>query len=378
MRTLSFASACGLSLFALAAGCGLIAGVKDRTLAEGSGGSTGVTTATATTTTVAVATSVGAGGQGGTSVTTGAGGAGGSDACPTQAPGVVTLLCHENKPTSLVVAGSLLFWANEGDGSVRSIPAVGGEIVTTVAKDQAGVCGLVFAAGAVYWRTTEGFVRRRSLSMPSDPVEDIAFGQGSSCAIAADKDSVYWVKVVPGVNLDVIRSAAHENISGQSDVVKQVAQVDSLDATDPQSIYWASKGKQSVYGALKQNGMITSVGIGTAPCAARVLGLYVYWTDCAAGKIFKVSLDGSSPTSLAMGAHNPSALVPFGAYVYWVDEMSAGSVNRILDTFSSNIEPLAHDQSLPSSIAVDPTGTAVYWTTRTGGEILRLPLVSLP
>ncbi|MEO7327408.1 MAG: hypothetical protein ABI193_02440, partial [Minicystis sp.] len=86
MKALPLRAPLFIFLASLVAGCGLIAGIKDRTLDEGSGGSS--TSATTSSTTAITTSAGGAGGQSATASTGTSMGGGGSAPCPQQVLGV--------------------------------------------------------------------------------------------------------------------------------------------------------------------------------------------------------------------------------------------------------------------------------------------------
>jgi hypothetical protein len=371
MRALSLQGSVFVSLLVLTAGCGLIAGVKDRTLAEGSGGSTSSGTTTEVT---AVATSSTTGGQGGTGASTGTGagpgtGGGGGSLCPPQQPGIDTVACLQKKPSNLAVDGSSLFWINEDEGTIVKAPSMSSvnSEVSTVISGQTGICGMVIADGHAYWRTSGGEVNRVSLA-PGASIEHITNMQGSSCVIAASSDRVFWVHVIDAGN-EVISAAPFMDLKALVDVVPNAVEVKNLDASHAPSLYWTAPNKGSIR---RWDGTtLSSLATGGTPCGISVGITNLFWTNSADGTVKKSDLDLANVSPISDMTTKPCALVYRDPFLYWIEELSNGRVLRLNKGASSVLEEMGINQNLPSSIAVDPGGANVFWTNRGSGEVLR-------
>ena len=381
MQTLSLRATFFLALAALAAGCGLIAGVKDRTLVEGSGGST---SSASTSTTATTSTSGSVGGQGGTitttSSTTGAGGgAGGSGGgpCPEQSLGVETIVCHQKRPTNLVVEGSSLYWANEEDGTIVTVPTSTSvnSVPSIIVTGQTGICGLVVAKGYVYWRTHGGGVLRRLVS-GDGLVQPISEFQGDSCAISASDTRVYWANAVNPSN-DVISSASFANVADTLDVVQTAEQVSRLDASHPPNLYWTGPEKGKLYRWNAAVGL-SALPTGGAPCDVRTDGANLFWTDSPINVVGTSSLDFTEPKTITTTTTKPCSMALRAPYIYWAEELASGRIVRAQTGASAVVEVVADKQKLPCSVAVAVDGMRVFWTTCDGGEVLRLSVQPVP
>jgi hypothetical protein len=95
-------------------------------------------------------------------------------------------------------------------------------------------------------------------------------------------------------------------------------------------------------------------------------GTDVYWTGAETGLIQKVSKLGGAPVTLATTS-NPRGLALDDAYVYWAAD---GGIARVPKAGGAP-EMLGAATGFPWFIAVDDT--SAYWTTYTGGDLMRVP-----
>lgn len=313
-------------------------------------------------------------------VTTGAGGGGGAggEACPQQPPGVETIVCHQKRPTSLVIEGSSLFWANEDEGSIVTVSTSTSVNATpfTIVTGQEGICGIAVAKGYVYWRTSGGGVHRRSVT-GDGLVQPVAELQGKSCAISASDTQIFWANAVNPAN-DVISAADLDDLSNVLDVVSTAEQVKRLDASQPPNLYWTAPDKGKVFRWNGANHTLSALPTGGKPCDVRTDGSHLFWTDTPINVVGTSNFDFKEATTVTTMTTQPCSLALHAPYAYWAEELGNGRVVRAQVGASAIVEVLADEQDVPCSIAVDIDGTRVFWTTCGGGEVLRRSVQPLP
>lgn len=103
-----------------------------------------------------------------------------------------TLASGQNIPSAIAVDGVHVFWANEGDGTIRRAEKDTGANLVELASSAPGSRGLAVDLTHVYWTNLEtGTVSR----VPKDggSIEVLCTGQGGPYGVALDDEAVYWV-----------------------------------------------------------------------------------------------------------------------------------------------------------------------------------------
>jgi hypothetical protein len=98
----------------------------------------------------------------------------------------------------------------------------------------------------------------------------------------------------------------------------------------------------------------------------------ILWSDSGRGKIVVCTTVGcATPTAIATGQSNATALIGDATHVYWVDNVDpGGSVMECTKVACANSPSiLAANQAGPAALALD--GTDLYWTNSGGGTVMR-------
>jgi hypothetical protein len=276
----------------------------------------------------------------------------------------VGLACGLTHPIAVAVDAANVFWVDEGDGRVMSIPKTGGPI-TVLASGQGAPCGIAARGGYLYWRTHGGVVRRKLI--PNGALEDLGVAQGDSCAVDADATAAFWFEDVgAGFNL---RMAAPP---GSSPVTIATATVPfDLDAAGPGEVGWTDGAEGKAYTSPKTSGNAKSQIANGALSGIAFHGPDFFITDPAGGAIHR-GQTGFAPQGFTGGLSTPKGIAVFADQVTWVEE-GADVVARkgAGEPLAAPAEVLVTGAGACGSIAMD--ASHVYFATCAGGSVMRVP-----
>ncbi len=144
-----------------------------------------------------------------------------------------TIAAAQVTPAGIATDGVTVYWANRGDGTIRSSPFYGdGGQVSVVASDAASPVDVALDDAGVYWvEATSGNVMALRAGA-TNPVVLASGPPGTTAAIALDGDRVYWVSSAGTVmRVEKDGGAATTLASGQDSPVDV--------AVDSRFVYWA-------------------------------------------------------------------------------------------------------------------------------------------
>ena len=249
---------------------------------------------------------------------------------------IVTLASAVGTPTFLTLAGSFVYWTEEGSAhAVRKAPITGGA-ATLIADNQSAPYGIAVrpTSNSVYWANRNDGTIKSADTLGTGTVVPFATGQSTPIDVAICGANVCWTSQDDGV-------------------VRQ-------------------KGSPA--------GVTTNVATGeNHPSGIASDGTYVYWTNrgttaLANGQVRRALVGGGSESTLVSGEQEPFGIAVHGTHVYWVNRglgNHSGTVNKVPLAGGQAIE-LASQQANPLNVAVD--GTHVYWTNAGDSTVRRVPV----
>jgi hypothetical protein len=253
----------------------------------------------------------------------------------------ITLASGQDRPESIAVQGSNVYWTNSGD--VLKVPASGGTIVT-MASNQSYPGAIAVTADSIYWANSgaaldDGAVLRMPLA--GGGIETLAQAQEIPGAIALSSSRVYWTNL-DGLNLVSVSFGG----GGPTILVSGGPHGDTTAyeavATDDTRVYWA----ENIWTGTKT----TSVGQ-------------------PRGTIMAMPLGGGTPVTLASRQSTPEGLAVYGPYVYWTDLVGLKRVG----VAGGETETLAVAAGEETFVGVAVDAKNVYWTSSaSNGSILAL------
>lgn len=291
----------------------------------------------------------------------------GSTSCTHGACDSHTLADHQGGPIILALHAGNLYWGNDSDQNVSTVPIDGsaaarillGErtVVRGFAFDatriylarnvfniveanqldgkslgnltnqqEPGAAGMAADASNLYWADGgNGTIRRAPLGDPVQAPITLASGQSAPSGVALDADHVYWTThATDGQILALAKTAT----PGTAPTVLADHQVDPRRiAVADGFVYWTSQGDGlhpnigTVQRVAVTGGEITTLADHQpAPDSLAIAHGFVYWTDPGANAVMRMPVDGSAaPAVVAAGTAGPSGLAVTDACVYFTD-----------------------------------------------------------
>lgn len=203
---------------------------------------------------------------------------------------------------------------------------------------------------------------------PASPTV-LASNQMGPQALVVSGGKVYW----PNHNGNTIMAVSIEG--GAPEVVVGGLTAPVTLALDDNNLYWTDDIDRTVMRAPRGGGSPTILaGDQGGAYTLAVDALNVYWSSYDDGAVRRVPTGGGAITTLATGEVNPGPLILFGGNLYWTREGAGifvlpvgGGVGHAVSF--QDFQPLF-------GFAIQDDG--VYWTTFTGGGVMRAPLAGGP
>ena len=299
----------------------------------------------------------------------------------------VAVVTNQDRPVSLAVANGGVFWTSSGSstvasGSVKTLPATSGALVTPLVPKQAfpqDIALVLDAKGnavSVYWTTsgvlaTPGavsgwdLVNNKDKPFPAIPglksPEGLAIQGGNAFFTDFSGNAVYEVNLASMAGA-VIADAKVATLSGPGHI-----------AADASTVYWTNETGNSVMMADQASSTVTVIAMNEMAPRGLALDLgaggnatAVYWTDFGSGDVMtaKITPMAGSPatagaaTPVVTGQAQPVGVAVDATSVYWTNA-GDGSVMKMPKAGGAKTA-LAQGQATPGAIAVDSAGT-VYW-----------------
>jgi hypothetical protein len=234
---------------------------------------------------------------------------------------------NQDRPTSIAVDATTLYWANVGPaGEIVALP-LGSNSPTPLTNGEAGLASIALDTTSVYFTEvgaggpTGGSVK--SVLKTGMVVQLLASGLNSPHELAVDATNVYWTSQVAGqVYRMPIGGAGSPTViaSGQTGV-RGIA-------LDVNRVYWANSGNGAAGG----------------------------------GSIMFLGKVGAStmPNTIVSNLTEPWLVALDAADIYWTEQRAMGDIARAPETANTTKMVVVPNQASPFCIAVD--ANSVYWT----------------
>lgn len=272
--------------------------------------------------------------------------------------------------------------ASAGDGGCQD------EIIAT---DPDGATALALDGDAVFWGTTDGFVRARDASGTTTTLAS----EGQTIdSIAVDATNVYYA--ITGSVKRVSRAGGQvADLAANVGEPFALAVSDSPELASP-AVYYVD------YGAGIAAGSVSAIAIGSGKTEPIVAGLdtpggmavdadYVYVASAFAdvdgltyqGPLFRIAKNGLARSTLASNLHQPSSVVTYDGRVYYVEQVDAssalhGGVRSVPVAGGATKIEMTTDGYLPLDVAVDASGVYATAFSQEKGALERAGAAGAP
>jgi hypothetical protein len=287
---------------------------------------------------------------------------------------LVVLASDQMGPALVAVDSTSVYWTNELDGTVLSVP-IGGGSQTTIASAQSLPQFIVVDSSDVYW--TNGGTAAESYADGSvvkttkgggGSLVTLATLQNNPQAIAVDSSHVYWTSFGSGTVVTV-------PITGDTPTTLNVgASGDYGVAIDANNVYWTNRSAGTVTKASLTGESPTTLASGQdGPTTITVDALRVYWTNGAGGSLMSVPIAGGDATTIASGQLSPFGLAVDSSKVYWSNGGAQNATNgSVVAAPLSGGAPttLVANQGGAGGLVID--SLSAYWTDYGSSTVSRL------
>jgi hypothetical protein len=276
----------------------------------------------------------------------------------------VMLVSAEILAHSIAIDRTHVYWTERYDRAVKKVPIEGGSI-GLVASGIQGIWDIAVDGTSVYF----------SQSVRDGVVERVGLDGGARTVLATGLHSPRGL-AVDVMNLYVAVGGAFEAPTGQllriplagggsTTTIASEQWLPNDVVVDGDAVYWTNLDAGTVMKAPIAGGEPVMLASEQARAQNLVVdGGYVYWTTLGVaeyhGTVMKVPTQGGSPTMLAANLNGPTAIAVDGRYVYWVDAFAKAVFRLSIDGGTPTV--IASQQE-PFDIVVDDQN--IYWTTAT-------------
>ena len=285
-----------------------------------------------------------------------------SAAAPT--PEVGALLAYDREAPGLIhVAEGHVYWA-EGTSLFR-VETAGGDVESMATGDEL-VAGMTVYNGTLFWAgAPEGAPGRgviRSRGVNSAATQLLAADQIEPRAIAAGPNGVYWaLHTGEGLGAIMERRPTGTVVTFQDVVAEDLA-------IDDTHLYWADGG--FIYHAPLAGGAAEVLSPGQPGVNALTLApsRIFYASTATDGAVYRVPRVGGGSTGIATQVRDPRQVTLLGADVWFLLGGDKPGLARVPQDGGQYTEVALPGTSI-EALATD--GSALYWTERSEGRIIR-------
>jgi hypothetical protein len=286
---------------------------------------------------------------------------------------LVTLASGETYSYGITVDDDAVYWTSSGS-SIKTVRKSGGTPQVLIGA-QWGAFAITVDATNVYWTTTADDLQNINSSefgtimqapLRGGPATVIASRQPyASESIAVDSTSIYWLttKTVDYPSGSVMKAPIG---GGALTTLASNEYSPTGIVVDETSVYWTTQD-YAVRKVAKVGGTAVTLGpMGRSPLA--LYGGYVYGFGGVG--IQRISTHGGAPTSFATTVNpNSTAIAVDADGIYWTVPSQDGVLQKMsLDGTTETT--LASHQRGPWPLALD--ATSVYWINTEAGTVMRL------
>ncbi|MFT3767789.1 MAG: hypothetical protein QM820_20225 [Minicystis sp.] len=271
---------------------------------------------------------------------------------------------------AVAVDAGTVFWVTYGGGSAGTVMKLplGTNTPIPLAMNEQGPVGIALdvawpgTAGAVYWTTGGGMVKRKRADN-TGPIDVLAMGQSvPGAGLVVDANAAYWANdgdsTIKKVNLTSPFTVTMLTAVGTG------ASFDQHMAYGSGYVFWSNAKTGTIYKTLIGGGAgaISEVG-GQAgvnkPVGVAVDAVNVYWADAQKGTVSKMTLGGGTVIPLASGLAGPWDIAIDTNNVYVLENVNSGRVLEV-PINGGTTKVLVPNVYYPRGIAVDASW--VYYT----------------
>ncbi|HEY0190300.1 MAG TPA: hypothetical protein VGC42_04210 [Kofleriaceae bacterium] len=289
----------------------------------------------------------------------------GSTTCTAGMCDAHVLAAQQSAPVALAFNADQLYWGNDGDSTVMTMPADGSVAARPLFTGRTAVRGFAFDAARVYF-TRNVFNIVESATQAGAGAGNFTNQQENGAAgIVTDGTNVFWANgAATGVNPQAIRRAANgAPVATPSTLASAQAGADAI-ALDATSVYWTTS--DPVNGAIRKvaklgtgNAVVQLIAKQARPHSLAVAGGFVYWANQGdgtprTGSINRMPITGGAPTTLAQRLGQPMALAVNADAVFWTDAVD-GTVSRVPLAGGAPPQVLVAGEAAPGGLALSPT-----------------------
>jgi len=248
-------------------------------------------------------------------------GAGTIKKVPTHGGGrVITLAQGLHDPRDLAIDGTWLYFAERGGGMIKKVPITGGEVVT-LARGFIGPMKIAVDADFVYfceW-AAQGAIKKVSKHTAHGQgmtmVEGLTFPFGTSVV----NRELFFVEQTKSGTLNKMSIDGGPRVVLLSRLV-----VPELLAFDQMHVYFAEGGGGTIKKMPLGGGTATILAAGLmVPGGTVVDDKNVYFVETESGTVKKISKNGGPAVALVQGLHDPFMIAVDGDHLYFTEGFNA-------------------------------------------------------
>jgi len=236
---------------------------------------------------------------------------------------VVTLASGQSFPFGIVLGSSNLYWANEGNALVQSVPMGGGSVTTLT-------------------------------TLTNEHPEFVALDSTNAYVTA---NSLYAVPLVGGSG--TVLASGYGTVMG--------VRVDSTYA-----YFTAGALPGGVYRVSKVGGTVETLATSSRPYDLAIDATYVYWTDLTDGTLSRAPLSGGTVDVLASGANAGAHLTIDATNAYWIDAGPVGA--KVMQTpLAGGTSTVLFSSFQYTALAIAVDNTHVFWANQ-NSDVMSIPI----
>ncbi len=248
--------------------------------------------------------------------------------------GPLLIASGQKNPTGIAVDGTMVYWANSGDGTVVKCPLAGCQGNPISVGKGSAPFSLLVDGNSVYWVNLFSSIQKCPLAgCGNNPPVTYAKGNTKAAGIAINATTLYWTEVETGY----VASCP-------------------LAGCDSANVLYAGPAGPS-YGIAMDSS-------------------YLYWLNNYTADVLRAPLmgvpDGGTPMLLAHGTGGEAFATIDSSQIYWTEYSEPGSVLAVPLTGlpdGGTPQVFASGQAHPKGIVVDKGCGKLYWVTSGTGKV---------